>query len=722
MKTAYYQPYRYLLLLLGLAGITLPARAQKELEILTRWTTYSDASNTLIHYVTNEALSMLAQRKKNINNIRTLQQWKDRQQYIARALGNAVGAFPLKTPLNATITRTTVKEDFRVEHIVYQSQPGYHVTASLFIPSGLGNRKAPAIIYCSGHSDKGYRAYQQVLLNLVKKGFIVFAFDPAGQGERVQHFRPGQPSLLFPWPAFEHSYIGAQLFITGNTLARDFIWDGIRAIDYLFSRTEVDTTRIGITGRSGGGTQSACIAAFDDRIKAVAPENYITSFTSLLHSIGLQDAEQNFFSGIRYGLDIADLLILKAPRPTLVLTTTRDMFPIEGAREAEAELRRVYKAYNAVNHFNLVTDNAAHASTTKNREAMYAFFQKVFDMPASSADAAISPLTAAELQVTPTGQVLTSYKEMAAFDLNRKAAIQHTALLRQQQQPGATPLLGIACRLSNYRQLSYQTPVYMGTYAKPHYAIEKYRVETGKGYIIPYLLLRPQKANGKAMIYLNPRGKLADTTAGSEMDELARNGITILAPDLAGTGEMGPGSFRGDSFIDSIAYNTWFTTVMTGTSIVGIHASDISLLVQILKKDSLVTTVYGMAKTSMAPALLHAAAFDKNLQGIILQEPYTSYRSVVTLPRYQPGFLYSTVPQAIGRYDLPELAASLAPRRLLIINPTNGNGEPVNDAADEDLAVIRRGYASFPGRLLDIVTPSSPQAISTVLRRWISHK
>jgi len=722
MKTAYYEPGIYLLFLLWLAGISFPAHAQKELEVLTRWTAYSDAPNTLIHYISNEALSMLAQRKKNSNNIRTLEQWKHRQQYIARVLSNAIGAFPLKTPLYATITRTIDKDDFKVEHMVYQSQPGYYVTASLFIPAGLGNKKAPAIIYCSGHSDKGYRTYQQVLLNLVKKGFVVFAFDPAGQGERVQYLKQDLQTSLFKWPAFEHSYIGAQLFITGNTLARDFIWDGIRAIDYLFSRAEVDTARIGITGRSGGGTQSTFIAAFDDRIKAVAPENYITSFTSLLQSIGLQDAEQNFFSGIKNGLDIADLLILKAPRPTLVLTTTRDMFPIEGAREAEAELQRVFKAYNAGDHFNLVTDDAPHASTPNNRAAMYAFFQKVFGMPGPSADETVTPLSAAELQVTPTGQVVTSYKGATLFSLNGEAAVQKIALLRQQQEQktGYAALLRQARRLSNYQQLPYQSPVYMGTYVKPPYRIEKYRVETGKGYIIPYLLLRPQQANGKAVIYLNPWGKLADTTIGSEMEQLARKGITVLAPDLAGTGEMGPGSFRGDSFIDSIAYNTWFTAVMTGNSITGIHASDISLLVQILKKDSLVNAVYGMAKTFMAPALLHAAAFDKNLEGVVLLEPYTSYRSIVTSLYYKPQFMYSTVARAIGNYDLPYLAASLAPRPLLIINPTDGNGNLLEDPATEDLSVIRQGYATHAGKLLHITTGQPQQAISGILDQWIT--
>src|SRR5690606_10944382 len=143
----------------------------------------------------------------------------------------------------------------------------------------------------------------------------------------------------------EHSYPGAQAFITGSSQARYMIWDGIRSVDYLLSRKEVDPDRIGITGRSRGGTQSSYIAAFDERIKAVAPENYITSFQRLIESLGPQDAEQNFFHGIKRGIDHADLLEVRAPKPALVITTTRDAFSILGARETAREVARVYQAY-----------------------------------------------------------------------------------------------------------------------------------------------------------------------------------------------------------------------------------------------------------------------------------------------------------------------------------------------------------------------------------------
>src|SRR5690606_12845416 len=164
-------------------------------------------------------------------------------------------------------------------------------------------------------------------------------------GERRQYQSDSRRKGL--GPTQKHSYGGSLSFLLGRSPAYYFIWDGMRAIDYVCSRPDVDTTRIGITGRSGGGTQTAYIAAFDSRIKAAAPECYITSYEKLLLTRGPQDAEQNFAGGIHSGLDIADLMVLFAPKPLRMLTTTRDMFNIQGARDAFEGARRVYRAFGA---------------------------------------------------------------------------------------------------------------------------------------------------------------------------------------------------------------------------------------------------------------------------------------------------------------------------------------------------------------------------------------
>ena len=251
-----------------------------------------------------------------------------------------IGPFPEKTPLNAKITGTVKKDSYKVENIIYESLPGFYVTSSLFIPDKR-QKHAPAILFCSGHSHGVYRleSYQLPLLNLVKKGFIVLAIDPVSQGERLQYFDPEKGASIIGSSTKEHSYPAVQVFLTGKSIARYFTWDGIRGIDYLVSRKEVDPQRIGVHGLSGGGTQTAYISALDDRVVASAPACYITSWRRLLESIGVQDGEQNLYNGIVNGIDHADYIEVRAPKPTLIMANTGDFFSIQGSRETYDELK-----------------------------------------------------------------------------------------------------------------------------------------------------------------------------------------------------------------------------------------------------------------------------------------------------------------------------------------------------------------------------------------------
>ena len=326
------------LLILGLATASARAQTQnveEDLTVIQNWMLYSDAENGLYHHFRSEAFELLDARANAVAAIDTESAWRARQKSVREAIAEAMGPFPEKTPLNARVVGTLQKDGYRVEKIVYESQPSFFVTAVLFLPDEQ-NRAAPAILYCSGHYQDAFRApaYQTMIVNLVRKGFVVLAFDPIGQGERLQYLDPVTGESRVGSPTKEHSYPGAQQLLLGRAPARLMTWDGIRGIDYLVSREEVDAERIGVTGRSGGGTQTAYIAAVDERVHAAAPGAYITSFKRLLSSRGPQEAEQNLFHGIARGLDHMDFLEVRAPKPALIVATTRDFFNITGTREA----------------------------------------------------------------------------------------------------------------------------------------------------------------------------------------------------------------------------------------------------------------------------------------------------------------------------------------------------------------------------------------------------
>jgi len=704
--------------------LTQAVYAQKEFDVLQGWIQFSDARNSLYHYLANQAYDLLGKRKNEIAKLQSLSDWQQRQQSLRKTFLDIVGPLPGKTPLNANIVKTISEDGYKIEHIIFESQPKFYVTSSLFIPNNL-KEKAPVIIYCSGHSEDGYRnpTYQQAILNLVAKGFIVFAFDPIGQGERLQYYDPSTKTSYIKERDHEHSYTGAQLFITGSSLAKYMLWDGIRAIDYLVTRKEVDTSRIGITGRSGGGTQSAYIAAFDDRIKVLVTESYITNFKRLIQSTGPQCAEQDMFNAIEHGIDLADLLEVRAPQPTMMISTTRDAtFSIQGAIESAEEASQIYKAYNKADDFRMVIDDAPHASTKKDREAMYAFFQKYLMNEGDSTDKEVKILPAEELQVTKTGQVTTSLKSETVFSLNQKTLDSLESKLqasRKNLPQYFSNVIESAKKLSGYQPPQINEPVFAGRLPKENYVIEKYFIKGEGDYVIPYLLIKPNHPNHKGLLYLNPSGKAAEALPGKEIEWFASNGFTVLAPDLLGYGETGPGDFRGDSYINGVSYNVWFLSMLIGRSITGIQAADIVKLTSILKKET--SEIYAIAKGELSPVLLHAAAFDTTIKKVALIKLYSSYRALVMNHHYSASYIHSAVPAALTAYDLPDLAASLAPGKLLIADVRDGAGNKTDSAIiNKDISIIKEAYHhKNADENLEIYTGDTSKNKEDFYKAWI---
>lgn len=702
-------------------------KAQDELDVIRNsWLQYTDAPNSFYHFLTSEAYKLLESRANMISQIKTKDELLQRQAEVKKTMWEILGPFPARTPLNAKITSTVRKNGYRVENIIYESLPRFYVTASLFIPANI-KKPAPAILFCSGHSTGVYRLeyYQLPLLNLVKKGFIVMAIDPIGQGERLQYFNQEKGESVIGSSTREHSYPSTQVFLLGKSIARYFLWDGIRGIDYLISRNEVDPERIGVHGLSGGGTQTAYISALDDRVAASAPAGYITSYRRLMESVGVQDGEQNFYHSLSNGIDHADFLEIRAPKPTLIMATTGDFFSIQGTRETYSEVKRIYELCGKPDNIDITEDDYGHGYTKKNREAMYAFFQNYLKLPGSSSEEEVEYFSEKELQKTASGQVSTSLGGETVFSLNHKdaeALITHLEASRGELASHISNALISAKKLSGYlKPVLFNEPVFTGRIQREGYVIEKYFVKGEGDYIIPYLLMLPLNPCDKALIYLHPSGKAMEAYTGGEMEWFVRNGFTVLAPDLIGIGEMGPGVTIGDVTIDSISYNLWYTAMLLGRSITGIRAGDVVRLTELLRKNQKTSEVFGIARKELAPVLLHAAAFDPYISKIALIEPYSSYRSIVMNSFYDPKFVFSMVPGALEAYDLPDLAASLAPRKLLMAGVTDGNNDNSDiESINKDLNVIRTAYRSGnAARQLNIISDISQEKLFEYYLDWI---
>jgi cephalosporin-C deacetylase-like acetyl esterase len=661
---------------------TISYAQNEQFPVLDRWLKYSDKENVLYHHLSDQAMKFLKKRSLEMSKLSTQEQWKEKQKNIKEKLMTSVGPFPPKTPLNAQTVETIKKNGFTIEKVIFESQPKFYITACLFIPEKIED-KAPAIIYCSGHSDIAFRyvTYQRVILNLVKKGFIVLAFDPIGQGERLQYYDPDLGESKIGGPTLEHSYPGAQCFLIASSLAQYMIWDGIRVVDYLLSRHEVDGNRIGITGRSGGGTQSAYIAAFDDRILATAPECYITSFTRQLETIGPQDAEQNFYHGLANGIDHADLLEVRAPKPALMITTTRDFFSIQGGRETLQELKKIYRAFGKENNIQQIEDNDVHASTRKNRELTYAFFQKFLNLPGKSNDEDVEYLSWEELKITATGQVFNSLGGETVFSLNAAEAeplLKMVKTSRKDSENHKKNVVQMSRKLSGYVEPENEiAPVFTGSYDREGYTLQEYFIQGEGDYPIPFLVMRP---NGEGpfpvVIYLHPENKEQEINPQGEMEWFVKKGNLVIAPDLIGLGEVGPGKFKGDAYNfkpGKASYNHWFFSIQIARSLVGIRAGDVIRCLNYIKtrKDVDTGKIYALAKGEICPVLSHAAVFDQTISKIALIEPLVSYRALLMNQYYKPKYMLHTVAGGLTAYDLPDLYAALAPRDLLLVNVVN---------------------------------------------------
>ncbi len=697
-------------------SVDLPVENDKEnLDVFQQWIRWNNPGSLLINYLNDQAFSYYAKRDSEIAKLQSREDWLRRQQEVRARLTAFVAPFPAKGALNPMVTGVIKKEGYRIEKIIFESFPGFYVTGCLYVPEKI-KKRAPAILNVIGHNQEAFRnpLYQVINYNLVKKGIIVFAIDPPGQGEHVQYYDPGVKFSLAGYSVLEHCYFGNQCFLSGVSCAKYFIWDGIRAIDYLISRKDVDPERIGVTGFSGGGTVTSYLGAYDDRVKVAVPCSWATASRRQLETKGGQDAEAEFYKSVSGGITLEDLLEARAPKPTLLTFVSRDEYLcLQGAREAFREGRKAWDLLGSPGNLAMAEDDSKHWMTPRIRETIYAFFLKHFDLPGDSAETEAEILTPQELTVTPTGQIATYLGGKMIFDLNEQETAPLLAALERSRLDIGEHLSAVpskAMEISGFRDPGDkpEEPFINGRYQRKGYTVTKFAIR-GEGYYpIPFLLFVPGDAERShpALIYLNPAGKAADAAPGGAIEKLVGMGYIVAATDVLGSGETANTAARG--------ITDGYTALMIGRSVAAIQAGDIIRIANYLRSrdDTDPSRIGALGIGELCIPLLHAAAFDPSIKTVILQRPLVSFRSVVMNRRYRIGLTPRVggdywhpheidftwgVAGALTAYDLPDLMGCLAPRKLLLEDITNQLLEPASrEVIDEELDFPRKAY-SFRG-------------------------
>jgi cephalosporin-C deacetylase-like acetyl esterase len=682
-----------LLVILMVPGMA-QAQEDADLDFLANIDEFHDLHRMLRAHLMDEANRLLQERSARISGMSTLNAVAARRKLVRATITESVGGFPERTPLNPHITGAIDRGDYRIEKIVFESQPRFFVTANLYLPK-TGSPPYPAILYPLGHEPggKSYAIWQQMLGSLARRGYVALAWDPLGQEERKQFFDPDwNDSKLFS-STVEHTELGAQCMLVGDAIARYTIWDGIRALDYLLSRPEVDASRVGATGNSGGGTHTTYLAALDDRIKVAAPSCYITSWRVLLDALGPQDGEQVFPGWLKHGMDFPDFIYSFAPKPFLVLSAIRDFFPIGGARESFAEAHRVYEALDNGDKLQKVEVDDGHGYSKPRRQAAYRWFARWLQSQEDDGTEQDAPMARPEeLWATPTGQVSTSLQGEDVFSLNLKryeiVKLNRPALSLDKVRE----LAAFDPRGGNLNIRTY------GTMPRTGYRIEKLTYESEPGILIPALLYVPETKVGKypAVLYADGEGKKA---SAEDAERLVRKGFMVMTVDLRGMGETRPTLDAHDDFARYFGdYDSAETAILLGKTLVGMRAADISRAMDLLEARPDVDTskLSGFGKGAAAVAMLHAAALDPRFRKLALEDMLVSYDAMVT-HRIHRKMFEQIVPSALKYYDLPDLAGSLAPRPVWIIDAVNPLGQVVPAAQVRSIYHGERGQQIHVG-------------------------
>lgn len=310
---------------------------------------------------------------------RALKTRQDAEAYVRSVrerIQACFGPLPEKTPLNARTTRTVERDTYRIENVIFESRPRFQVTGNLYVPKG---RKPPypAVVGSCGHSVNGKAAvaYQSFAQGLARLGYVVLLIDPIGQGERLQYIDAGLKPRRGTGTS-EHLYAGNQQYLVGEFLGTWRAWDGIRALDYLLARPEVDRRHLGVTGTSGGGTLTAWLCGLEQRWTMAAPGCFITTFRRNLENELPADTEQCPPRAISLGLNHEDFIAALAPKPVILLAKERDYFDIRGSEEAFQRLQHLYRLLGAEDRISLSVGPTEHGYSQEHREAMYRWFNR----------------------------------------------------------------------------------------------------------------------------------------------------------------------------------------------------------------------------------------------------------------------------------------------------------------------------------------------------------
>lgn len=575
-----------------------------------------------------------------------------------RRYRSITGELPQKSDLHAKVITTVEYEGFRIETIVFESIPGRYVTANLYLPAQMTG-KAPAALELCGHGINGKTASIYTAPALALNGIAVLVVDPIGQGERLQLIDENGNTLT-RGATTEHTLLNAGLNLLGTSLAMQEFWDNHRALDYLISRPDIDGDRIGVFGSSGGGTQTAYFMGLDDRIKTAAICSYFSMRERTLELQGASDGCQHIPYEGREQLELADFVLMAAPKPVLILAGKYDFVDLWGAQQGFAQLKKAYQTLGIPDKADMLTVETGHGLGEEKREKLVSWFRRWL------LDDTKTPITPAPVRVdveklycTPTHQVNTAFDD--ATDLTKENVAKAEDLSAQRQQFLTQATTEIQAKVRELLGLTPPAPL----------ITEPLRHEQRRGYEqykfqllregempTPCVLIIPETAREDSPVHLilHSAGKGIFLNEFTNITAALTDGIILLAADLRGVGETADPPFYNDAKYWNSEYRNAMTAMHIGKPIIGQRVQDILTLLDFCTAQPELQgrTIHVRADGVYVPAVIHAAFLDTRIASAALTRSIRTWKTCLSDPLQRD--MYSNILYgALQYYDLPDL-------------------------------------------------------------------
>lgn len=665
----------------------------------------------LIAWLNDAAARQTTARREVLAAITTEAEARARQVRVRALLSEMIEPETAGGPLVSATTGVTRGDGLDIETLWYESLPGYRVTANLYRPAS-GEGPFPALIIQPGHGVDGKIGNHGFAANFARAGFVVLAIDIVGEGERIQHFDPEIGASKVGRPTGEHSMAFGQSLPTGGHVSRYFLQDAIRGVDYLMARPEVDDQRIGAFGCSGGGTITAYLAAFDPRIKATATACYVTDYDHLLAPgvTGPQDAEQSIPFFLERGLDLADWVELAAPRPYAVVSTTEDMFPIDGARAAYAEARRFYAAMGAEDRITMIEGPGGHGALTPIAPQILAFFSRWLKDDLTPPTFASRPVgDISRLLATETGQLSTSIGSETMRSLARAQA-EREGFVPPANETEAARLMRLQFAVRDIIRPTVRPAAPTPTATLGAWVSHDGYSATTVTFDAEGMEVRATFAAAEGLGRKPTLVLLADPStaaAGAVYQTWTKAGWNVLALEPRGAGgtEEAKSPLTGDWTLLSLR------VLLVGRTPVGLRVDDAITAVNWLagRPDVDMGRLSVQAAGALSPVALHAAILDDRIGQVTTVGALTRYRDFVDRP-ISRDMAEVNLPGVLRRYDLPDLMVALG-EQLTLVNPVNSIGQSLTAAEAARIAPSAR--VVFQGARDPLPPPPSSSAGSS---------